>query len=94
MGNFIKQIWEDMNIHNKAILSYLAFAAGVALAFTALFLPPIGEIAISVISVISELFILSGAFVGIDLAFDQKLMHFESKVKKDLLQETKNEHQR
>lgn len=91
MGNFIKDIWQNMNIHNKAILSYLAFFAGVALAFTALFLPPVGEIAISVISVISELFILSGAFVGIDLAFDQKLMHFESNIKKDLLKE-KNEH--
>lgn len=91
MGNFIKEIWQNMNIHNKAILSYLAFFAGVALAFTALFLPPVGEIAISVISVISELFILSGAFVGIDLAFDQKLMHFESNIKKDLLKE-KNEH--
>ena len=82
-----------MNVHNKAILSYLAFFAGVAIAFTALFLPPVGEITISVISVISELFILSGAFVGIDLAFDQKLMHFESNIKKDLLKE-KNENQR
>lgn len=87
MGNFIKEMWQNMNIHNKAILSYLAFFAGVALAFTALFLPPVGEIAISVISVVSELFILSGAFVGIDLAFDQKLMHFESNIKKDLLKE-------
>lgn len=87
-------MWQNMNIHNKAILSYLAFFAGVALAFTALFLPPVGEIAISVISVVSELFILSGAFVGIDLAFDQKLMHFESNIKKDLLKESKNENQR
>lgn len=89
MGTFIREIWQNMNIHNKAILSYLAFFAGVALAFVALFLPPVGEIAISVISVISELFILSGAFVGIDLAFDQKLMHFEAKVKKELLNEDK-----
>ena len=93
MRTFIREIWQNMNVHNKAILSYLAFFAGVALAFTALFLPPVGEIAISVISVISELFILSGAFVGIDLAFDQKLMHFESNIKKDLLKE-KNENQR
>lgn len=93
MGTFIREMWQNMNIHNKAILSYLAFFAGVALAFTALFLPPVGEIAISVISVVSELFILSGAFVGIDLAFDQKLMHFESNIKKDLLKE-KNENQR
>lgn len=93
MGSFIREMWQNMNVHNKAILSYLAFFAGVALAFTALFLPPVGEIAISVISVISELFILSGAFVGIDLAFDQKLMHFESSIKKDLLKE-KNENQR
>ena len=93
MGNFIREMWQNMNIHNKAILSYLAFFSGVALAFTALFLPPVGEIAISVISVVSELFILSGAFVGIDLAFDQKLMHFESNIKKDLLKE-KNENQR
>lgn len=93
MGNFIREMWQNMNIHNKAILSYLAFFAGVALAFTALFLPPVGEIAVSVISVVSELFILSGAFVGIDLAFDQKLMHFESNIKKDLLKE-KNENQR
>ena len=83
-----------MNVHNKAILSYLAFFSCLALAFTALFLPPVGEIAISVISVVSELFILSGAFVGIDLAFDQKLMHFESNIKKDLLKESKNENQR
>lgn len=94
MGTFIREMWQNMNIHNKAILSYLAFFAGVALAFTALFLPPVGEIAISVISVVSELFILSGAFVGIDLAFDQKLMHFESNIKKDLLKESKNENQR
>lgn len=93
MGSFIREMWQNMNIHNKAILSYLAFFAGVALAFTALFLPPVGEIAISVISVVSELFILSGAFVGIDLAFDQKLMHFESNIKKDLLKE-ENENQR
>lgn len=93
MGTFIREMWQNMNIHNKAILSYLAFFAGVALAFTALFLPPVGEIAISVISVVSELFILSGAFVGIDLAFDQKLMHFESNIKKDLLKE-ENENQR
>ena len=94
MGSLIRDIWQNMNVHNKAILSYLAFFAGVALAFVALFLPPVGEIAISVISVISELFILSGAFVGIDLAFDQKLMHFESKVKNDLLNEAKNENKR
>ena len=93
MGTFFREMWQNMNIHNKAILSYLAFFSGVALAFTALFLPPVGEIAISVISVVSELFILSGAFVGIDLAFDQKLMHFESNIKKDLLKE-KNENQR
>lgn len=76
-----------MNIHNKAILSYLAFFAGVILAFTALFLPPVGEIALTVISVISEFLVLAGALAGIDLAFDQKLMHFEGKIRESIKSE-------
>lgn len=76
-----------MNIHNKAILSYLAFFAGVILAFTALFLPPVGEIALTVISVISEFLVLAGALAGIDLAFDQKMMHFEGRLREEIMSE-------
>lgn len=62
-------------------LAIASFTCGVAIAAICLFfVPPIGEIASSAISIVSELLVLCGALLGIKTSFDIKLKRFQSEI--------------
>lgn len=62
-------------------LAIASFSCGVAIAAICLFfIPPIGEIASSAISIVSELLVLCGALLGIKTSYDIKLRKFQSEI--------------
>lgn len=62
-------------------LAIASFSCGVAIAAICLFfIPPIGEIASSAISIVSELLVLCGALLGIKTSYDIKLRRFQSEI--------------
>lgn len=64
-------------------LAIASFTCGVLIAAVCLFfIPPIGEIASSAISIVSELLVLTGALLGIKTSFDIKLKKFEGEIEK------------
>lgn len=64
-------------------LAVASFTCGVAIAAVCIFfIPPIGEIASSAISIVSELLVLTGALLGIKTSFDIKLKRFEGEIDK------------
>lgn len=72
-----------LNKSVQATLALLSFGCGVIIAAICLFIvEPLGEIAASAISIVSELLILCGALLGIDLNFDLKLQKFINDTKK------------
>lgn len=65
----------------QAHLAIASFSCGVAIAAACLFvIPPLGEIASSAISIVSELLVLAGALLGIKTSFDVKMRHFENEI--------------
>lgn len=66
----------------QGAIAVASFSAGVVIAAVCLFLiPPLGEIASSAISIVSELLVLAGAILGVKASYDTKLQHFEAKLK-------------
>lgn len=64
-------------------LAVASFTAGVLIACVCIFfIPPIGEIANSAISIVSEFLVLTGALLGIKTSFDIKLKRFEGEIQK------------
>jgi len=64
-------------------LAIASFSCGVIIAAVCLFvIPPLGEIASSAISIVSELLVLAGALLGIKTSFDIKLRRFEGEIEK------------
>ena len=62
-------------------LAIASFTCGVLIAAVCLFvIPPLGEIASSAISIVSELLVLCGALLGIKTSFDIKLKRFEGEI--------------
>ena len=62
-------------------LAIASFTCGVVIAAVCIFfIPPIGEIASSAISIVSELLVLCGALLGIKTSFDIKLKRFEGEI--------------
>lgn len=62
-------------------MAIASFIVGTILTTICLFVvPPIGEIAYSALSVISEFLVLCGALLGVSLSFDIKLKKFENKI--------------
>lgn len=62
-------------------LSIASFTCGVVIAGVCLFvIPPLGEIASSAISIVSEFLILAGALLGIKTSFDIRMQRFESEI--------------
>ena len=62
-------------------LAIASFSCGVLIAAICLFfVPPIGEIASSAISIVSELLVLCGALLGIKTSFDIKLKKFQGEI--------------
>lgn len=62
-------------------LAIASFTSGVLIACVCIFfIEPIGEIASSAISIVSELLVLCGALLGIKSSYDHKLQKFESQI--------------
>ena len=73
----------------QGIIAIASFSSGVVIASVCLFLvPPLGEIANSAISIVSELLVLCGAILGVKASYDVKFRKFEAELK-DVIE---NEH--
>ena len=63
----------------QGIIAIASFSSGVIIASVCLFLvPPLGEIANSAISIVSELLVLCGAILGVKASYDVKLRKFQA----------------
>ncbi len=62
-------------------LAVASFTTGVLIAVVCIFfIDPIGEIANSAISIVSEFLVLCGALLGIKTSFDIKLKRFQNEI--------------
>lgn len=73
------------NVHDmtkiQTRLAVASFSAGVLIACVCIFfIDPIGEIASSAISIVSEFLVLCGALLGIKTSFDIKLKRFQNEI--------------
>ena len=65
----------------QGIIAVASFTSGVVIAAVCLFLvPPLGEIANSAISIVSELLVLCGAILGVKASYDTKFRKFEAEL--------------
>lgn len=66
----------------QGIIAVASFSSGVLIASVCLFfIPPLGEIANSAISIVSELLILCGAILGVKASYDVKFRKFEAELR-------------
>ena len=66
----------------QGIIAIASFSSGVIIASVCLFLvPPLGEIANSAISIVSELLVLCGAILGVKASYDVKFRKFEAELR-------------
>lgn len=65
----------------QGIIAIASFTSGVLIAAVCLFfIPPLGEIASSAISIVSELLVLCGAILGVKASYDVKFRRFEAEL--------------
>ena len=75
----------------QGVIAIASFTTGVLIAAVCLFLvPPLGEIANSAISIVSELLVLCGAILGVKASYDVKFRKFEAELR-DVI-ENENKH--
>ena len=73
----------------QGIIAIASFTSGVVIAAVCLFLvPPLGEIANSAISIVSELLVLCGAILGVKASYDVKFRKFEAELQ-DMIENEK-----
>ena len=66
----------------QGIIAIASFSSGVIIAAVCLFLvPPLGEIASSAVSIVSELLVLCGAILGVKASYDVKFRKFEAELR-------------
>lgn len=66
----------------QGIIAVGSFSSGVLIASVCLFfIPPLGEIANSAISIVSELLVLCGAILGVKASYDVKFRKFEAELR-------------
>ena len=66
----------------QGIIAVASFSSGVLIASVCLFfIPPLGEIANSAISIVSELLVLCGAILGGKASYDVKFRKFEAELR-------------
>ena len=69
----------------QGIIAIASFTTGVLIAAVCLFwIPPLGEIANSAISIVSELLVLCGAILGVTASFDAKLNRMKAEIQHKL----------
>ena len=62
-------------------IAVASFTSGVVIASVCIFfIPPLGEIASSAISIVSELLVLCGAILGVKASYDVKFRKFEAEL--------------
>ena len=65
----------------QGIIAVASFSSGVIIAAVCIFfIPPLGEIASSAISIVSELLVLCGAILGVKASYDVKFRKFEAEL--------------
>ena len=75
----------------QGVIAIASFTTGVLIAAVCLFwIPPLGEIANSAISIVSELLVLCGAILGVKASYDVKFRKFEAELR-DVI-ENENKH--
>ena len=66
----------------QGAIAIASFSAGVLIAMVCLFvIEPLGEIASSAISIVSELLVLCGAILGVKASYDTKFRKFENELR-------------
>ena len=66
----------------QGIIAVASFSSGVLIAAVCLFfIPPLGEIASSAVSIVSELLVLCGAILGVKASYDVKFRKFEAELR-------------
>ena len=76
----------------QGIIAIASFSSGVLIAVVCLFwIPPLGEIASSAISIVSELLVLCGAILGVKASYDVKLRKFQAELDQIIDNERKPE---
>ena len=76
----------------QGIIAVASFSSGVLIACVCLFfIPPLGEIASSAISIVSELLVLCGAILGVKASYDVKLRKFQAELDQIIDNERKTE---
>ena len=74
----------------QGIIAVASFSSGVLIASVCLFfIPPLGEIANSAISIVSELLVLCGAILGVKASYDVKFRKFEAELRDVIANERK-----
>ena len=74
----------------QGIIAIASFSSGVLIAVVCLFwIPPLGEIANSAISIVSELLVLCGAILGVKASYDVKFRKFEAELR-DVIENEKS----
>lgn len=65
----------------QGIIAVASFTSGVTIAAVRLFfIPPLGEIASSAVSIVSELLVLCGAILGVKASYDVKFRKFQAEL--------------
>lgn len=78
----------------QGIIAVASFSSGVLIAVVCLFwIPPLGEIANSAISIVSELLVMCGAILGVKASYDTKFRKFEAELHQVIENETNTENQ-
>ena len=73
----------------QGIIAVASFSSGVIISSVCLFfIPPLGEIASSAISIVSELLVLCGAILGVKASYDVKFRKFEAELQ-DVIEKEK-----
>lgn len=74
----------------QGIIAVASFTSGVLIAAVCLFfIEPLGEIASSAVSIVSELLVLCGAILGVKASYDVKFRKFEAELSQVIENEKK-----
>ncbi|SKC47848.1 hypothetical protein SAMN06298214_0810 [Bacteroidales bacterium WCE2004] len=75
----------------QGIIAVASFSSGVIIASVCLFfIPPLGEIASSAVSIVSELLVLCGAILGVKASYDVKFRKFEAELNQVIENDNRN----
>ena len=75
----------------QGIIAVASFTSGVLIAAVCLFfIEPLGEIASSAVSIVSELLVLCGAILGVKASYDVKFRKFEAELNQVIENESRN----